>query len=211
MAIARYPSGKLKYYQSSIIRKNIRDTIWLDSKLSQVIVRWTDAYSKTEKIVHGEYNGYTFLWINHGNEVSIMGDAKDSDISNLHRLILNEFDEFFIPLNVELENFEIKRLDVAASDTLFLTKRAKEVLLRSGNTVKRIEFNSYLDLRRKIEELGAWTFTDNMEYSKKYPAEFRFSIKSDDRENSWSVFGPTYVSDRRYFEILSTFENLTKQ
>ncbi len=195
------------FLEPGFIRRHLLDTFLLRGGDAKVVARWLDLPMPSSD-VYGANDGFRYDWQIQGHHFSIFGIPEDGELQTMNAFVTSEIENRFSKIDIDKELISISLINSSSRDTLYLFGKGPSLRASRNSMTKQISSDRYFEFRRILENNQVWNLQPNRILEKRNPMAYFFRIENQEQQNEWFVFGPSHLEDKRYFEILSSMENL---
>lgn len=145
---------------------------------------------------------------------SLMGQVENRALLELIDFCAGQFNVQFPPVAVmDLESeIVIKKFDRVGfdKDSVYIRfmKNDDTMIFHHGPMSYALTEDEYVELWRVLENNRIWDLKSNVQYATKYPVEYRLAVRRGELSNEFTVYAPSKLSDKRYFNVINHMEAL---
>lgn len=213
-------SNVLDYRETGVLRERMFDSVPLSREIFEdfsFLIREAHVWELGNVIgQRTDGNVYHFMLKDSTRKhtFSVMGMSNNKPLQKLIAFCLEQFYTYYpeISLMAASSEIEIKKYNRLTSkqDSTYIRiiKHENDIKLFIEQRFFSITKSEFVELWRILENNHIWDLSTNTEFAGKYPLEYRLCIKRDSRICNFTVFAPSKLSDKRYFNIINSVETL---
>ncbi|MBL7996310.1 hypothetical protein JNM05_13150 [bacterium] len=211
------------YRESGVVRRKILDTVSLERDAFEkfaLLIKKTKIWEQQNSIGRRtDGNAYQFTVKDSLREhsFSVMGSSENTNLEELTTFCLDQFELHFPSIPVmgvdsEIDLRKYSRLTNAFDSVWVRMVSFENTLLAS---YERRPFpltgNQYIELWQVMENNDIWKLETATKFETKYPVEYRLSVRRGTLTNSFVVYAPSKLADKRYFNVINFIEMLASE
>ena len=209
------------YREKQVVRRNLLDSLPMETETFEEFSRLfylSDVWEKKDVIgQRTDGNAYRIRLQDSArtHTFSVMGESGDKTIHEMIRYCMDEFENKFSPIPVldsdcEIDLAKVSRLDGKPDSLRLRVVKISDSITAYGAQNKTFSVNTdaFLEMWQLLENNKIWALTDNKDYESKYPIEYRLKLRRGTMSHLVSVFAPSKLSDKRYYNVINHIENM---